>query len=217
MRRVVALSVAVGLMAGILVGPVDAAKRKKPKKPGAVATPVNYWFHNHSTEANPCSDDATFTLKLTEATEGGNCGNGFYGASYEAANAAGVADPYTYNAIEGIPFVLDARRKITGSIWVTSRGTDPAFLGVGQATMIATISGEVDGETVELGTIEANYTVTPAQADYEIKIDLQPPADKDKAIFTALSISLHNEGPSVNHGYYRTHSPASFLMIPTWK
>lgn len=212
MRKFLAVALAVGLLGGSLVGPVEAAKKKKK----LVATPVTFWFANDS---GACTDDAAFVLKLTESTEGSNCGNRFHGALWDVAVAAG-STPYTYNAIEGVPFILDATQKISGTIQVSSQSIAagvPVYLGAGQATTIGAINGTTGDESKELGTFESTYQVTPAQGVYEVKFEIEPPAELDKAQFTGLSISLHTEGMSVNHGYYRVADPASNFTVPTWK
>lgn len=213
MRKMLVVALVIGLLGGSLIGPVEAKKKKKKSAP----VPVTFWFANDS---GACTDDSAFVLKLTESTEGSNCGNLGFGAPYAVANAAGLSNPFSYNAIEGLPFVLDASQKITGTIQVSSRGVvaeAPVFLGAGQATTIGTVTGTTGGESVELGAFESTYTVTPAQGVYEVKFEIEPPAEFDKAQFTGLGISLHTEGLVVNHGYYRVHSPASSFTIPTWK
>lgn len=213
MKKLIAVVMVLGLV-GSFAAPVSAAKKKKKK---AVATPVTYFFHNDS---GACTDDAAFVMKITEATEGSNCGNLLFGAGYEAGNGAGVANPFTYRAVEGIPFVLDATQKIVATVQVSSRSSAPGvpvFLGAGQTTLNASIAGQSGGETKELGTAKSTYTVTPAQGVYEVVLEFQPPAELDKATFTSLEISLHNTGQSVNHGYYRTVNPASKVLVPTLK
>lgn len=213
MKKLIAVVMVLGLI-GSFAAPVSAAKKKK-KKP--VATPVTFFFHNDS---GACTDDAAFVMKLTEATEGSNCGNLLYGAGYEAGNAAGLSDPYTYYAVEGVPFVLDATQKIVATVQVSSRSVAagvPAYLGAGQTTLVASISGQSGDETKELGAAKSTYAVTPAQGVYEVVLEFQPPAELDKATFTSLSIDLHQTGQSVNHGFYRTVNPASKILVPTWK
>lgn len=216
MRKAIVIALALGLIAGSVAAPATA---KKKKKKAPVATPVTFWFHNDS-DPVVCTDDAVFTLMLTEAKTGGNCGNRVYGAGYAAAEAAGIADPYTYNAIEGLPFVLDATQKITATIYVSStRGeaTNPVTLGIGQTTLVATLQGTTAEGAKELGSQEVTYTVLPGEEFSEVKLEFEPDAALDKAEFTGLGISLHNQGNSINHGYYRTNNPASFIVIPTWK
>lgn len=216
MRRTLIVALTLGLLAGSIAAPVEAAKKKKKKPPvvAPVATPVTLWFRN---DTGGCAPEA-YLLMLTEATEGANCGNRLYGAPYGVASGAGLITPITYNASEGIPFVLDATQKITATIYVSpSASANPVGSGIGQATLVATIAGQAGGEAKELGTVEQDYLVTPAQATYEVKLEFTPPADVDKLQFTSFSITLHNEGLSLTHGHYRTANPASFLTIPTWK
>ncbi|MFN2587738.1 MAG: hypothetical protein ABR613_06455 [Actinomycetota bacterium] len=210
MRRTLIAALVLGLVAGALTAPATAKKKKRPKAP--VATPMTLWFH-----AAECSD-AAYLLMLTEAAEGRNCGSAFYGAPYPVASAAGQSAPRTFNAAEGLPFTLDASQKIVATVYVSPYVSGQgAGSGVGQTTLIATFAGTTGGETKELGTVEQSYTVTPAQAVYEVKVELEPPAELDKAQFTGFSITLHNEGTSLTHGFYRMTNPASSIVIPTWK
>lgn len=210
MRRFLVLVLVVGLLGGSLATSVQA--KKKRKKPAQVE--VTYWFANTS---GGCAAEA-YTLVLTEATEGSNCGSLLAGLPWAVAETAGVASPITYYAAEGVPFVLDATNKITGTIQVSSRSVAagaPLFLGAGQATTIGVVTATTDGEAKELGMFESTYTVTPAQGVYEVEFEIEPPAELDKAEFTSLEIALHTEGSSVNHGYYRTVDPASSINVPT--
>lgn len=213
MRRFLVVALVMGLLGGSMIGPVEAKKKKKKAAPVA----VTYWFHN---ESGACTDDAAFVMRLTEATEGSNCGNLGYGAPWPVTSAAGVSTPYTYYAIEGVPFVLDASQKIIGKIQVSSRSVAagvPVYLGAGQATTVGVLSGGTADGAQELGSFESTYAVTPAGGVYEVAFEIEPPKELDKAVFDSLQISLHTEGPVVNHGYYRTVDPASSITVPTWK
>lgn len=211
MRKTLVATIVLGLIAGSLAAPATA-KKKKPKTPAPVATPMTLWFH-----ATECAD-GNYLLMLKEATEGRNCGSAFYGAPYPVASAAGQSAPRTFNAGEGVPFVLDASQKIVATVQVSAYASaQGGGSGVGQTTLVGTFAGQVGGETKELGTVEQTYMVTPAQGVYEVKLELQPPAEFDKAQFTSFSLTLHNKGTSLAHGFYRTTNPASFVVIPTWK
>lgn len=213
MRRFLVVALVVGLLGGALVGPVEAKKKKKKKKKAAPVE-VTYWFSNTS---GGCAAEA-YNLVLTEPTEGTNCGSLFAGLAWGPASSAGQASPIVYYAVEGVPFLLDASKKITGAIQVSSRSVQGAvFLGAGQATTVGTVSGTTGGDAKELGTFESTYSVTPTQGVYEVKFEIEPPKEFNKTEFTSLEIGLHTEGTSVNHGFYRTANPASSIIVPTLK
>lgn len=213
MRKFLLVALVLGLIAGNMGAPAIAKKKKKKAAPAS----VTFWL---SHESDDCADDAARVLKITESTEGSNCGNLGYGAPYPATNGAGLSTPMTFYTVEGVPFVLDASKPITGTIQVSSRGVAagaPVFLGAGQATTKGVLAGTANGDSVELGAFESTYAVTPAAGVYEVKFEVQPAKDLDKATFSSLEISLHTEGAVVNHGYFRTVDPASSFTVPTWK
>jgi hypothetical protein len=221
MRKMIVTALVLGLVAGSLSAPA-IAKKKKPRKPPVVLpvqTPVNFYLHNDSDPVD-CTEPANFTLMLTEAESGGNCGNLLFGATYPVGEETGLASPFTYNAAEGLPFVLDGTQPIKATLYVSSgrgRAENPQPIGVGQTTVVAELLGSAGGAAKELGTAEATYQVIPGETTYEVKLEFPAIAELDKAVFDALSISLHQEGASMMHGYYRVADPASFITIPTWK
>ncbi len=220
MKKVLVAALAVGLVGSSLVGPAAAAKKKKKPKPpvaAPVATPVTMFFSNTS---GGCADDA-YLMVLTEPTEGSNCGTRLSGLPNELLIQAGdIPDTIIYNASEGIPFVLDATKKLTGTIQVaTTSGVaeNPVGLSAGPTTLVVEISGDVGGEIKPLGTAEVDYTVTPTQKIYPVEFEIELPAELDKAQLNTLSVSLYNRGLTVNHGFYRTVDPVSQVIVPTWK
>lgn len=208
MRRFLVVALAIGLVGGSLVGPVEAKKKKK--KP--VPVEMIYWLH-----ADGGCGEAT-TLMLTEATEGSNCGNNpWYGVGWEVGTSAGLVTPYNFYAVEGLPFVLDGTKPIVATMQVSAYVSSPVGSGVGEATLVGILSGETGGETVDLGTAETTYTVTPAQGVYEVVLEFEPTSDFDKMSFTQFDITLEQRGNSVSHGHYRTVDPASKIAVPTLK
>ena len=220
MKKLLVAALAVGLVGSSLVGPVSAAKKKKKPKPpvaAPVATPVTMFVSNPS---GGCTADA-YLMVLTEPTEGSNCGSRLAGLPNELLIQAGQAPAaIVYNASEGIPFVLDATKKLTGTIQVaTTSGVaeNPVGLSAGPTTLVIEISGDVGGEIKPLGTAEIDYTVTPTQKVFPVDFEIELPSDLDKAKLNTLSVSLYNRGLTVNHGFYRAVEPASKVIVPTWK
>lgn len=209
-KRTWAVLLSAALVLGAIVMPAtDAAAKKKKKKKEPVPVEMVLWFNAQEGCGGP------LTLRLTEATEGSNCGrNPFYGAGWGAGEAAGLATPYVFTAAEGLPFVLDGSKPIVATIQVSSYVSAPVGSGVGQTTLVGTLTGSTGGETVELGTVEATYMVTPAQGVYEVPLEFDV-KDFDKKTFTSFEIGLEQRGTSVAHGHYRTVNPASKIAVPT--
>ena len=220
MRRTLVAALVLSLVAGSLAAPALAGKKKKktPPPPAPVAEAVTFWFHN---DPAACAAE-NYTLQLVEATAGSNCGSAASGVANEALVTAGEAPlGMVYNATEGVPFVLDATQKITGTIYVASHSgeaSNPAGLAAGPATLVAEVIGTIAGEETSLGIAEVDYLVTPASKVYEVKFELEVPAELDKSQVDSLSISLYNRGFTVAlHGFYRVQNPASNFTVSTWK
>lgn len=207
MRRFLVVALVVGLLAGSLAGSVEAKKKKK-KKP--VPVEMTLWFNAEG----GCAE--ALTLRLTEATEGSNCGrNPFYGVGWDVGEQTGQVTPYTFYAVEGLPFILDGTKPIVATVQVSAFASGPVSSGAGESRLVGKLTGETSGETVELGTAETTYLVTPAQGVYEVVLEFEPATDFDKATFTQFDISLEQRGTSVSHGHYRTVDPASKIAVPT--
>jgi hypothetical protein len=193
--------------------------------PAPVAVDVTYYLHN-DTEGG-CAAEA-YTLRLAKPEAGTNCGSTLsgapneilIGATGEPCDPSGLAGcgTITFNATEGVPFVLDATKEISGTIMVMSyRGAaeNPGGLGAGPTTLVVTLAGDSAGETKEIGTVSVDYTVTPAEQVKKVDFAIQPDAALNLAEFTSLSMGLYNRGVSPLHGFYQTSTGESLLKVPT--
>lgn len=225
MRRFLVVALVVGLVGGSLVGPVEAKKKKKKKAP--VAVDQTYFLRN--TAESGCAAES-LQLLLEAGDAGGSCGSAFsgfvnevlvraFGGPCTPATPAGTAcGTITYQAGEGLPLVLDASKKVTGTIFVVSyRGhsANPGGLTAGPTTFSMTLRGDSDGEEKEIGTFTADYTVTPAQQVYEVPFEIEVAAELDKAEFTTLFVDLLNRGVAPLHGFYQVNT--STIVVPTWQ
>jgi hypothetical protein len=222
MKRAFAVSLMVAVVATSLLGPAEAAKKKKPRKPPAPApVQVDQTFFLRRDGAD-CNDPAALYLSLVDAEDidSGSCGDGFYGALGEPLGAQ--SRTYASRDADGVPVTLDATKDITGMIGVKSQSLEgqPVRTGVGTTTLNVEITGVTNGETKTIGTAEVEYDVTPspdAAQIYEVEFTVKPDAALDKAVFTSVSITLFNSGNSLRHGFYTTDNPASYFKMGTWK
>ena len=216
--------VVLGLVAGLIVGSLgvsaEAKKKKKKKKP--VPTPVSFYIQK--VKDGVCTEEGTLFLSVTPGEDNGTCGNQWYGAPYQAASEVGegafFANPYRMVAADGVPFVLDATKTLTGTITVKSAnslgGQALDEMGAGESTLVALVTGTSNGEAVELGSAEVTYSVTPGENPEPVSFEITLDKALDKATFTTLELSLETRGASVLHGWYASGNQ-SFITVPTIK
>jgi hypothetical protein len=231
MRKPLIALVAIGLVAGAIAAPAQAAKKKKPKpKPPAAPVQADQKYYLVNLNDGDCAEEGML-LMLDQIDVGGGCGSLFGGPANTAFDAAtgDVCTPDTpvqspvcgtisHHAGEGLPVALDATKKITGTIFISSytgASENPAGLGVGAATFNMRLSGTVNGEEKELGTFSAEYTVTPDKQVYEVPFEIALDAALDKAELSTLVMDLWNTGPAAVHGFYETNT--SNVVLPIWK
>ena len=220
MKRAFAVSMMAAVVATSLLGPAEAAKKKKkPKAPAPVQADATYFLRRDG----ECGTDGVTFLSLVDApdVDPGSCGNSNYGIP---ANATG-ADPVVYGTREadGVPVTLDATKDITGLVGVKSRSAAAQGQGVRFGVGKTTLNVEMIGVTADgpktIGTAAVAYDVTPGTLDqiYEVEFTIKPDAALDKVVFTSLSLALSNSGNSFSHGFYTTDNPSSYFKIGTWK
>lgn len=221
MKRAFAVSLMVAVVATSLLGPAEAKKKKKPRKPPApapVQVDATYFLRR---DGEDCADPAVLYLSLVDAEDidPGSCGDGFYGLLEPLGTEKRA---YATRDGDGIPVTLDATKDITGMIGVKSQSAEgqPVRTGIGTTTLNVEIVGVTGGETKTIATAAVEYDVMPA-ADanqiYEVEFTAKPDAALDKAVFSSVSIVLHNSGNSLRHGFYTTDNPASYFKMGTWK
>lgn len=204
MRKILTTGLILSLVMGAFLFPAEAGKKKK-KPPAPVE--LKFFFHGDA------CDDATFLLTLSDGPDA-SCWFTRSGLVYEAQLAAGD-DPrtlgQTFVAAEGLPFVLDMSKKITGEI--TTSGFQ-GVLGAGQPTLEVTVLGTVGGEEKELGTHSETFTVGPTQQHTTI-LDLALDPALAGLGFDGFSVHVFTHGASFGHGVIEMEDPPSFIVVPT--
>jgi hypothetical protein len=148
-------------------------------------------------------------LKLREATSGASCGNLLSGPGNEALVQTGDEPvALTYRAVEGVPFLLNARRNVRGTIYVASF----AFASAGPTTLVVEVGGTVGNRSVVIAEDEIDYIVTPGTQ--EVELDIAIPNRLHNRRFRSLHVELYNRGVAPLHGWYLTNNPGSFLTMP---
>lgn len=216
-----------GVVAGLFVGsmlPAQAAKKKKPKAkpPVPVAVDLQYFLR----DADAC-DTSENLLSLTDAPDP-SCWYVDSGAFYEVLDTAGLLAPedlaVSWTASDGLPFTLDASKRISGEI--TTRGgtcvlsdpapCSPATLSAGSATLDVIVRGTVGDEDIDLGTFTETFTTVPGTAHTSVvDIELDPALDKKQV--TNLTVLTYIHGASVFHGTVALDDPSSFVKVPAWQ
>lgn len=200
LKKLMAIALIGGVIAGSLTT-ADAAKKKKPR----FVSKTSIMFLRNTSEC----DLTALSLSITDG-EDTDC--------YDPQNAAGPVAGYVdhvYTASDGVPFLLDAKKQLTGTI--TMRNGNSVGAGMGSVTL--TWTGERGGDEVTIATWESeSYQVVPAGVqtlNYEAEID-----DKlYKKKFTSLKLTVTPTGTTV--GLYGTveHDgpPVSSMNLPILK
>lgn len=218
-RKVLALGLMLGMVAGSL-SVADAAKKKKKKKiVKYLPTETSFFLRR-----DDCGGDADNPrLSVIDDVDGGTgCGSAWAGLVEEFfINADGAPfAPTVFPAADGIPKLIDASRDIEGAITVQSfqgRAENPGGLSAGQANLEILITGTVGGESVTVGSTSAEYVVTPASNTYVVEFTADVDDALQKKKLTSLELTLVQRGATALHGFYELDDPASFFVLPTLK
>jgi hypothetical protein len=212
MKKTLTVALALGLVVGALVAPVEA-KKKKAKPPVLQPAELKYFLHWEADGSTPegCTKTPHMDLKDTEGDT--TCSFAFQIAQEAFAAAGQDLLRYSYPATEGVPFVLDASRHLTGQIAL--RGT------VTKATVEVVLTGVVNGEMVTLAegvTAEATGAGTnnglPGQPAI-IPVDFEIAKGLDKAKVTGLTLGLTVRG--VHRGWVDYEVTPTHVIVPAWK
>lgn len=211
MKKLVVLGLVAGLVAGSLAAPA-AAKKKKPKPPPApVSVDQKFFLRQDSTS---CQTSHEF-LSTTDGTDL-SC---FYtdgGAMYEVVNQVEPIVTASWAAEDGVPFVFDTAKKITGEITVAGGDVGAGPTSLGQARFDLTILGEVGGELKEIGAVSETWTTVPGDV-HTIKLDVTiDPALAGQQV-TAFEVQTTLRGASIGPHTIELDNPASFVVVPTLK
>lgn len=197
LQKLVAVALVGGMVAGSLVG----AEAKKKKKPKLVAKTSVFFLRNLA----EC-DLTAMTLSRTDG-EDTDC----YSPLNAAGSAAGYVD-HVYTASDGVPFQLNAKKPLTGTITMRNGNS----VGAGMAGVTLTLTGETGGEEATIATWESEaFPIVPAAVhtlEYEAEIDKK----LNKKKFTSLTLTVTPTGATV--GLYGTveHDgpPVSLMNLP---
>lgn len=217
MRKLVALALLAGLVFGS-VGVAEAAKKKKKKKKAPVASELKYFLHWDSDGATPEGCTGPVHMNLQDATGDSTC-NYTFQPLQEAFIATGAQAPlvYTYPATEGVPFVVDASRKLKGEIVL--RGT---FTIQGKVDLV--LNATIGGQQVKLAegsTAAANGVLSSAVQGQQmpgppavLPVDLEINKAADKQQVTALSLDVVVRG--LHRGGIDYEATPSHVIVPAF-
>ncbi|MDQ3877187.1 MAG: hypothetical protein M3290_02380, partial [Actinomycetota bacterium] len=126
-----------------------------------------------------------------------------------------------WDARDGVPFVLDGSKSITGEITTTGgdcvidgQPCSPATLSAGPANLDVTVVGQVGGEDKVIGTFSDSYVATPGSS-HTSKVDIKADASVAGQTISNLKIYTYLHGPALFQGTVVLDDPASFITIPT--
>lgn len=220
MKRAVVVLVALGLLAGALVAPADAKKKKKKPAPPATLVPVELKFYPHHAPDGSTPEGCTgaYFMDLKADTVDTTCSNSTQVAQEAFAATGQELVSYTYAATEGVPFVLDGSRKLTGEI--TLRGT----ISVNAKAHLA-LSGTIDGASVVIAEGETG-TGNGAASNTAQGVELPGPAvtlpieiDVDKALdkkqVTGLSLVITVRG--IHRGHVDLDRNPTYISVPAFQ
>jgi hypothetical protein len=217
-KKLFSILVAAGLVAGALIASPVPAGAQDPAESGTK-------LFLRSTGC-PSGEDNVDSLSLEDADEATQCWYTAAGARNDIGDAAGTspreAATRYWDAVDGVPVVLDATKPITGQIW-TSGGAcavggapcSPAGLGLGEMIFEITFHGTSGGKELELGTFVDTYEVAPGTVHMvEVQAEIDP--SLDGAQLDTLEMRTWQHGASAGHGVINTNGDtSSFISIPT--
>lgn len=221
MKRAVVVLVATGLLAGALSAPADAKKKKKkPVPPPVTLVPAELKFYPHHAPdgATPEGCTGAYFMDLKADTADTTCSNSAQVAQEVYAAAGQELISYTYPATEGVPFVLDASRKLTGEI--TLRGTFSADAKA-QLKLTGTVGGAeavvAEGETgsgngVASNSAQGNDLPGPAVT---LPIELEVDKALDKAEVTSLTLVITVRG--FHRGHVDLDRNPTHIVVPAFQ
>lgn len=218
MRRTVVSMLVIALAAGALVAPAEAAKKKKKKAPALIQSEVKYFLHWPSDGATPEGCAGVTNMSIEDTAGDTTCSYVFQVAQEALAAAGEDLLAYTYPAADGVPFILDASRKLTGEIVL--RGTITA-----NSYVQLSLTGTVDAAPATLAegdTATANGALSNSAQGQQlpgpaavIPVDLEIDSALDKKQVTALMLTVTIRG--IHRGGVDYEVTPSNIIIPSWK
>ncbi len=126
-----------------------------------------------------------------------------------------------FEARDGVPLILNAKKDITGNIATYSGScVDPTVpcapvgVGAGQAEVDIIVRAWVGGGEVVVGEQNASFVVVPG-GPHETEVELDVPDALHKKKVSALRVSVYFHGAAAFHSGVEMDNPASFITVPT--
>ncbi len=221
MRRLLALALVGGLVFGSF-GAAEAAKKKKKKPPQPPAPTVVSVEQKMFLRGNSCSGENRDWLSTTDADEALECWYTGAGLPNELLVASGQrtreAVSREWEAQDGIPFVLDATKPLTGEITtasgcgvLTALPCSPVGVGAGEHILDITVIGVIGGADKELGKMTETFTILPGQT-HTTKLNIKLDASANGATLDGIKVLTYQHGRSVGHGIIKTNDPNSSFV-----
>lgn len=138
-----------------------------------------------------------------------------------AAELGLLPTSYDFEAVDGVPFTLDATRPLTGVVTTAGYccGLGSPAVGAGAVTVDISATAMMrqsptGSSTRELGTTTITYTATPLQEEYDHAWQIDLPGELDQRDVEGLTLTVDVHGVNVLHGYIVSNS--TFLTVPTY-
>jgi hypothetical protein len=209
MKKALALFLALGLLAGLMVGPAAGAKKKKKKKAKLVQAELTLYMRWDDDGAGGCGGPKYLSTEDGEDPANG-CSFVAQGAQEVVIAATGERLANDWPATEGVPFKLDASRPLSGSFAIRGHAGARAWLEVA-------ITGTAKDSLQDLAVGESEqYTMPTSSQLGPTVIEMEFELDKglDKLDFTTLNLNTAIRGVHAT-GYIDLEAP-SFITIPVW-
>ncbi len=216
MRRTLVTILVLGLVAGALALPADAKKKKK-KQPPLVASELKYFLHWEADGATPEGCTGPRYLSLEDKSGDTTCNFAFQPAQEVLAATGQNLLVYDYAARDGVPFVVDASRKITGQIVLRGTFTVQAYA---ELVLNATVGGAqktlAEGRTpagngVASGPVQGQQLPGPAAM---LPVELEIDKALDKLEVTALMLEVTVRG--IHRGGIDYEVTPSHVIVPAF-
>ena len=205
MKKLVVFGLVAGLIAGSLAAPAVAKKKKKPKPPAAPVSVDQKFFLRQDSDA--CGS-AHEHLSLTDGADL-SC---FYTGGGIVNEARGSVTDWV--AEDGVPFVFDTAKKITGEITIHGGDLGAGPMSLGQARFDMAVLAEIGGEFKEIGTLSETWTTVPGDV-HLVKPDITiDPALAGQSV-TGFRIDTQLRGVAIGPHTIQLDTPASWLVVPT--
>lgn len=206
------VGLALSLVAGLIAAPAVAGKNKSGER--------TYFLRRAE-----CGGDDKLRLSTKDGPDA-PCADMQAGLLNEVAQQSGSTDNWhSYPAAKGVPFVLNAKKPITGEITLYGTGciAEPACLpqgglAGGNTTLRLSVVAETKGgKERTIGEFTESFLITPDEPTYTSSFKTWPDEFFTGDRFVALRLDVQVGGVSYGPGGVSYDDPASFIKVPTLK